>query len=293
MSMMKKYFFASVALAVAIAGTGVSARSNKVDATVIPSGRSVSIAARALEVAPHVFDLGDAVDPQSGRLVHGYAIVKYKGNTGNAKGGSGGGHGSGVGTTDPSASCYTFMASGAKWKQTEPWMVNPSNTEGMDDQYIFDTLSNAIASWEDAADGTLNGSEIDILGNGSITNTFLNPNEIAPNGNNEVVFDSVTDNGAIAVTIVWGIFGGRPQNRELVEWDQIYDQADFDWSSTTDPTKMNFANIGTHELGHSFGLGDLYQTECADQTMYGYGTEGETQKVTLEAGDIAGVSALY
>ena len=58
-----------------------------------------------------------------------------------------------------------------------------------------------------------------------------------------------------------------------MEWDQVYDQKDFDWSLDGEPGKMDFENIVTHELGHAFGLDDLY-TECTEETMYGYASEG-------------------
>lgn len=56
---------------------------------------------------------------------------------------------------------------------------------------------------------------------------------------------------------------------------------------------MDVENIVTHEMGHSFGMGDLYTTACAQETMYGYASEGQTNARTLEAGDIAGISKLY
>lgn len=86
-----------------------------------------------------------------------------------------------------------------------------------------------------------------------------------------------------------------------MEWDQIYDDADFDWSedcTAEDCTilgneKMDFENIATHELGHSVGLDDLYEDKCSEQTMYGYADDGETKKRNLEAGDITGIQKLY
>ena len=56
---------------------------------------------------------------------------------------------------------------------------------------------------------------------------------------------------------------------------------------------MDIENIVTHELGHTFGMGDLYDSNCANETMYGYASEAETNKRTLESGDIEGVSKLY
>ncbi len=56
---------------------------------------------------------------------------------------------------------------------------------------------------------------------------------------------------------------------------------------------MDVQNIATHELGHGFGLADLYKEAQSEQTMYGYGSIGETEKRTLESGDIAGIQVLY
>ena len=68
----------------------------------------------------------------------------------------------------------------------------------------------------------------------------------------------------------------------------------FDWrKASLDPTKMDLQNIATHEFGHSVGLGDLYSSTCSEVTMYGYSTEGETKKQTLEEPDITGLQVLY
>jgi predicted Zn-dependent protease len=59
---------------------------------------------------------------------------------------------------------------------------------------------------------------------------------------------------------------------------------------------MDLQNIATHELGHGFGLADLYNTQSQTQilqTMYGYASLGETMKRDLASGDIAGIRALY
>lgn len=90
-----------------------------------------------------------------------------------------------------------------------------------------------------------------------------------------------------------GYFSWPTRNRRIVEWDQIYDQQNFGWATDGSATKMDFDSIATHELGHSFGMGDLYQIECTEQTMYGYGSEGEAHSRTLEIGDITGISKLY
>lgn len=48
-----------------------------------------------------------------------------------------------------------------------------------------------------------------------------------------------------------------------------------------------------HELGHVFGLSDLFLDSCNEETMYGLVGLGEVNKRTLEAGDIDGIHKLY
>jgi len=52
-------------------------------------------------------------------------------------------------------------------------------------------------------------------------------------------------------------------------------------------------DIATHEAGHILGLDDLYVDIYRELTMYGYAGAKETNKISLEAGDIAGAQYLY
>lgn len=236
--------------------------------------QTVTIPAKAVEVAPNIYSLGSAVD-KNGRQVQGYAFIhRYDKSVNSAK------------PAKTADSCYAFLSRGTKWKSIEPWMVNPSNSRGLLADFITGNLSADIGKWETAAGK-------DILGNGTSTAEVLAADTQSPDGKNEIYFANVDSPGAIAVSIIWGIFSGPPQTRELVEWDQVYDDADYDWSSIGEADKMDFENIATHELGHSVGLDDLYQGACTEQTMYGYASWGETKKRTLESGDIAGVKKLY
>lgn len=233
-----------------------------------------------------VIDLGDGVDPQTGKVVQGLAFIDYKKGFShkpqhpNNNGGAGN-------------SCYAYLASGAKWKTEEPWVVNPDNTEGLGGEFVFNNLTASIDEWEDAADGVLgNGVRVGILGGGVTTSGLLVADTDSPDGQNEVYFGDITNQGAIAVTIVWGVFSGPPWGRELVEWDQVYDQVDFDWSDSGEAGKMDFENINEHELGHSTGMGHP-DDSCTEETMYRYADYGETKKRDLNSGDIAGINNLY
>lgn len=316
--MQKKILFTALIIVTALSATAL-AKQPLQTATNTKSEKTISIPEKAIEMAPHVFSLGEAVDPESGLTVEGYAIVTPRTpktpnptlNQSPAKPGTSCGNGicevgenadkcpSDCGGTvpqdpAPTSSCYGFMAKDAKWKSIEPWVVNGENNSGIDPNYIFTNLSQDIAQWEDATDGQLNdGHSQNIFGEGILTVNPLLADTTAPDGQNEVYFGSIEDNGAIAITIVWGVFGGAPKNRVLVEWDQVYDEVDFAWSANGEPDKMDFWNIAIHELGHSFGLSDLYTAECSQETMYGYASEGEINKQDLNTGDIAGISNLY
>lgn len=233
--------------------------------------------ANAIQIADDLYSLGSTFDKQSGKQVEGYAIIHRK-NT-NAKPG---------GANKPTASaCYGFLAKDAKWKGIpESWLINPTNTRGINPTFVLNNLTTDIAKWETAA-------AFDILGAGTSTEATLTADNAAPDGLNEVYFADIADPNTIAITIIWGTFGGPTFNRQLVEWDQVYDDTTFDWSATGEAAKMDFENIATHELGHAVGMGDLYNASCSNETMYGYATEGETKKRDLNIGDITGINKLY
>jgi hypothetical protein len=231
-----------------------------------------------------VISLGTGMDPATGKLVEGYAFIHYKDQAAKPEGKPGKG----------GTKCYGFLAKDTKWKILETWVVNTTNTRGLAEASVLSILDGGISKWEDAADGTVgNSAIIDILGSGSTTSDALAADTVSPDNQNEVYFADISSAGAIAVTIVWGIFSGPPWMRELVEWDQVYDDVDYDWSLSGESGKMDFDNIATHELGHSVGMADIYSTDCSEVTMYGYADYGETKKRDLEPADVTGVSSLY
>ena len=260
----------------------IAAKPNFTNADVVPSNShaSVVIPENAVEVAPGVFDLGSAVDV-NGEVVQGYAFIHYKDKKGNAKPPWAGGGGDSTGTT-----CYGFLASGARWKLTEPYYINPTNTQGLPESFIVSSTNAGDEEWDDEV-------SFDIFGN-SYVNYSASYNNGALDGVNTLSFGNIAESGVIGVTNVWGVFGGNPRNRRLVEWDMLLDGNDFAWGDATlNASKMDVQNIITHEIGHSAGMNDLYSTSCLQETMYGYSTEGETKKRDLNSGDITGIRKLY
>jgi hypothetical protein len=98
-----------------------------------------------------------------------------------------------------------------------------------------------------------------------------------------------TNPGTIAVTSTWYY----TSTGQIVEFDMKLNSY-YRWgNSLVTPNVMDLQNIVTHELGHGVGMIDVYENSCADVTMYGYGSIGETKKRSLELADIEGLLSLY
>jgi len=182
-----------------------------------------------------------------------------------------------------SSSCYAYLAKDAKWKSVEPWVINGANS-GLDANFLLSNTAMNIQKWEDAAGAN-------ILGDGSPTTASLQADEVSPDGLNEIYFGEISDPGVIAVTITWGIFGGPPKGRELIEMDQVFSTG-FPWSDSGAAGAMDYENISTHELGHGLGMGHP-DDSCTEETMYRFADYGETKKRDLAPGDTAGIAGLY
>ena len=182
--------------------------------------------------------------------------------------------------------CYLFLAKGTKWIAPEPYYINPTNSQGIPESLVTSSANLGASQWDSQVTATIFGAASTDY-NASYNNGNLD-------GKNTLSFGVISDTGAIAVTNVWGYFSGPVQTRQIIEWDMLLDQGDFSWGDATiDSGKMDVQNIITHELGHSAGMGDLYQSGCSQETMYGYSTEGETKKRDLNTGDITGIKKLY
>jgi len=175
--------------------------------------------------------------------------------------------------------CYKLM--GVKWK-TLPvnYVINPSNPEGLDESFITSAISTSAETWDSATLSELFNNDYGV----NYTATYGVQNFV-----NAIDFGDYDDDRVIAVTTVWY----TPVGKRIVEFDMRFNTR-FAWGDATlNASKMDLQNIATHELGHSAGLADIYSTTCTDVTMYGYSTESETKKRTLEQPDITGLQKMY
>jgi len=188
---------------------------------------------------------------------------------------------------------YEFLGKGVKWKDLPiTYVINPDNPYGLSASFVVEAIYSAAEEWDEHTSAELFESY-----------TLDYSAEVdweSPDYTNELVFGDYPEDGVIAVAIVWGYFYGPPKQREIIEFDIMFD-TDFTWgdAGVTSETElgdtdvMDLQNIATHELGHGVGLADLYADECSEQTMYGYAEFRETKQRTLNVGDIAGFKELY
>lgn len=259
------FLFASL-IGIFVLGTTASAFSDK----------TFSLPSHVKEISPGVYDLGQA--KVQGRLAQGLAFVHYKEKSAKPSSKPGGGKASG---------CYGFLSKDMRWKTTEGYVLDSTNRSGMSEELVSSTFATSLNTWDTQV-------PFQIFGNRDTSQVADGADTSSPDNKNEVYFAQIQDSNAIAVTIVWGYYSGPTFTREILEYDMIFDDVKFNWGDATlDSTVMDFENIATHELGHAAGLDDLYTAACAQETMYGYGTEGETQKRDLNPGDIEGIRKLY
>ena len=184
-----------------------------------------------------------------------------------------------VGNPAKASSCYKLL--GVKWKSLPVnYVINPSNPQNLSEAFVASAVSTSAETWDSAT-----ASE---LFNDAYTLNYSAQYGIQ-NFNNDIEFGDYPDSGVIGVTTIWYTRLGK----QIVEFDMLLN-TDFSWGdASANPLVMDLENIVTHELGHSAGLGDIYSSSCSTVTMYGYSTEGEISKRTLEQPDITGLQRMY
>jgi hypothetical protein len=119
-------------------------------------------------------------------------------------------------------------------------------------------------------------------------------------GQNTISWVGIAPPNIIAMTRIWYLDDGDPTTLDAIEEFDIVFNALLKWGIDPDdegPLKLKKAydiqDIATHEAGHVVGLDDLYEDLYRELTMYGYSSKSETNKISLEQGDIDGAQYLY
>jgi len=177
-----------------------------------------------------------------------------------------------------SGTCWGTFAT---WNSNTPvkYVINPKNRQSLSTTFITSAISTSAETWDTATD-------TELFSNTYTVNPIVRYGRF--DGKNAIVFGS-TSSGTIAVTSIWYY----TVSKEIVEFDILFNTF-YKWGNADiTPSVMDLQNIATHELGHGVGLNDMYNADCNQVTMYGYGSYGETIKRTLEPYDVEGLLSLY
>ncbi len=179
--------------------------------------------------------------------------------------------------------------------------INPSGNPITDGTDATTGITTAFQTWQNDPNSNINF----ICRN---TSSSISPgiNATSPDHQNVVGWTDLGANypDAIAVTVVWYTVGGKL----IVDCDTALNKSPkFAWTQATitnDPNTtlitdhlslydVDVQNIMAHESGHWLMLNDLYTSAAIEQTMYGYASDCELKKRSLESGDLAGVHKIY
>ncbi len=164
------------------------------------------------------------------------------------------------GGKETESACYEFLAgSKPRWNWVEDYYYG----DGLGDVSAW-----ATATWDAATSATIFGSGY--LGEYPWgTYDYIN----------SISYGNYDDPNVIAVTAIWY------RGKNIYEYDIMFDTDYFPGDGSVD-----LDTVALHEFGHAAGLGDLYDTVCEDEVMYGYYVG---IKHDLREGDIAGIQKLY
>lgn len=230
----------------------------------------------AVRVRHGLYRTGRSKDPRSGLQVDGYLSLTYvrppidqtSANT-NA--------------TANADTCVAPFAQGARWKEAEDFVLDATNDQGLSEQFFLDMNWLAMREWDSRLTTNLFGSR-------DTTSVADGPDDLAPDGKNELQFGVIDESGVIAVAFVWGIFDGPVADRAIVEADVLYN-LNFLWGNASSQSGvMDGWNIATHELGHYVGLGHVPNS---DASMFASAAVGETKKRDLLPCEGNGLCAHY
>jgi hypothetical protein len=165
------------------------------------------------------------------------------------------------------------------------YQLNPSTAPSSVRNNLPSIASASFKPWSSAING-----KITFVRGADTTVAQANSDD----GINLIAWGSGLPTGALAVT-----YAAYYSNGTIVSTDTILNNS-VPWSWTQystyacpKSTAYDVEDILTHELGHWTGLKDTYDTNYANNTMYGYAAMGEIKKDTLTQGDITAVKSIY
>ena len=175
--------------------------------------------------------------------------------------------GGGGGGNDCPSSAYKL----AGWHWTKPWSAKATD--------YASTLNGGASAWDQQAGGSSISGGVSGGSDGTAG---------VQDFKNNIAWVNLGASSTVAVTSTWAYRGSG----EAVESDARYNTY-YPWSTSGASNAMDVGHVGTHEIGHTFGLGHPSGSGIDCLTMYAYVNYGVTIGRTLGNGDILGIKAIY
>jgi hypothetical protein len=192
--------------------------------------------------------------------------------------------GKGPGAAKGEEGGYVLLRGGVKWADKDLPVKYSINANGYGGG--FDAVVAAFETWDAEVAKELYDNAVETTDRSGILR----------DDNNTVSWAFIEDNNIIAQCTIWFYVN----TKEIIEFDIVFSTQQ-PWGIDPDGEETSYVltnafdiqNIATHEAGHTLHLGDLYESEYSEMTMYGYAGIGEVKKRSLEWGDKNGVHKLY
>lgn len=177
----------------------------------------------------------------------------------------------GGGGSDPGTDCESDNYRLAGWHWTSPWSAKASDYASV--------LNGGASAWDQQAGGSSISGGVSGGNDGTAG---------VQDFKNNIQWVDLGASSTVAVTTTWAYRGSG----EAVESDARYNTY-YPWSTNGASNAMDVGHVGTHEIGHTFGLNHPSGSGIACLTMYAYVSYGNTIGRTLGDGDILGIKAIY
>ncbi len=177
-----------------------------------------------------------------------------------------------------SVSAYKFL--GPKWpgkNPVVPYWFNEKGTEDVTDEWEY--LHDAFNVWCDVPTTAI---DCEYQGMTAI-------DKIAADSTNMLKWAKGKDwplgGNVVAVCYVWS-----NQINAITDFDIVFNNKNWGWSTTGQSGRMDVGNIATHEVGHALGMD---HSEIQDAAMWHKVKQGDISNRTLHPDDSTGISVLY
>ena len=248
----------------------------------------VVVVASLLLVPAAAFAARGGDDHVSSGNIISHVITHYEHNGKNHPGGGPPPGGDPTPTPEPETvdhSTHFELLPGARASSLVNYVVEDPGIVG-----AVDAVVASFDAWE-----AVSGIDFTFDGTASVN---VNAEVTAPNGTNTVSWALFIGNTkALAVTLLWiddaNLNGVWDDGEAIIETELIFNSR-HTWAVAENSPNgkwFDIQNVGTHEAGHFVGLDD--QDQWDDETMFFKAGSKETDKRSLEPGDIAGAVALY